>query len=483
MPKIPKPGPGEFGGGTTPRPPISPEAFGAPGRALAAAASKIGETFERFGESNRRLKEKEDSAERTLKALEISRQLDQDALDYAETFQERQDYEKFEPDTDRHIQGIQAKYTEQIGGDKALQIMFERKFNQTSLQLSQVAKRKKLEVMSERALGAFETSYNEALQNYAGSPDPAMREIIVGDVELQTAQLVASGFMTQKEAEIRVQAFADESEQVRADQVIEANPTLAEELLKTGDFDQLDPKVRQQKIEKAQLRQRQEEQAEKMALAAAEKRQKLELKAAHDQEEKTIGDLFLTANYDAVVPALMNTEHLTGDELRTWSEAALNKIEKMDKEIDPDDQNQALVTINAMIARGDDPTTIRNFIVTNPSLTPENQEQYLSKLETELGGAMDEGRKSGYGVISAMLAPKADPVAGIFTTPLDTAAAAMAQGDLDNWLDAEKKADRSPSIQEIRSKSISFASGRMVPFASKIEFIKQQAEAARISVK
>ncbi|MCK5504208.1 MAG: hypothetical protein KAJ10_03555 [Thermodesulfovibrionia bacterium] len=482
MPRIPQLEPGGLGGATTPRPPISPESFAAPGRALAAAGEEVGGALQDVAGDILRAREKEDNAERTLKALEISRQLDQDALDYVETLQDRQDYEKFEPDTDQHNQEIAAKYTDQIGGDKALQILFERKYNQTSLQISQVAKRRKLEVMTERALGAFETSYNESLQNYAGSPDPEMREIIKGDLELQTAQLVASGFMTQEQAESSVQSFEDESEQVRADQLIEADPTLAEEMLKTGDFDTLDPKIRQQKIEKAQIRQKAEAEAERQAIAAEEKRKKIALKEAHDQEEKTVGELFLSEDYDAVVPALMQTEHLTGDELRIWSDASRAKIENMDKVIDPDDQNQALVTVNAMIARGEDPTEIRNFIITNPDLTPENQEQYLSKLETKLGGAMDEGRKSGYRVISAMLAPKADPVAGIFTTPLDTAAAALAQGDLDEWLDREKADGRSPSMQEIRSKSISFASGRTVPFAAKIEFIKRQAKAAQLSV-
>lgn len=249
---------------------VSPEAAGAPGR----AAAQLGNVVADIGMG---LIEKEQRAERDLKSLEMARDLDQEISQFTESFQGRQDYEQFENDTRKKMEDIRSRYQQRVGGDRTLQVVFERLYNQTSSQLGQFAKTTKFNVMSDRALSAFNAGRDNALQAYASSGSPEEREIILNDLEVSTAEMVVSGFMKNTDADAILRDFTDRAEEVRADRVIEADPAAAEVLLKGEDFATLDPKIRQGKIEKAQLRQQQmaeqAEQAERDLREAGERAQ------------------------------------------------------------------------------------------------------------------------------------------------------------------------------------------------------------------
>lgn len=452
-------------------PSVSPEAFAAPGRALAETATRVGQAANQALQ----LKAQEDNADRVLKALEFGRELQKDGIAFAETFQERQDYENFEKDAAQHLEEVKARYDTRIGGDKQLQIAFERKYNQYSSNIRNVANAKKLTVMTNRALGAFTETFNEQLENYAGEPDENMREAIRADIEIQASSLVASGFMTQVQAETKIAEFNNNAEQVRADKMIELDPGGAVLALKDKEFD-MSPKLVQQKIEKAIERKRQQDTAERLAQEAAERRAEKERKEAHDREENTIGNFFLTGEYEAVIPALMETQHITGDEKRTWSDAAKAKIKALDKDVDKQSQSEAIVAINSMIMQEEDPRKIRNFILTNPNLTPENQEQYLNKVETAVGSEISEGRKSGYIAINSMVDPTSDPISGIFKTSLDAAVAATVQSELDDWIDSQIKKEVPLTTQLIRRKAIEISTNRIPSIVAKIDLLEKKAK-------
>lgn len=475
MPKIPTLTPGGVGATSVATPPSRRTAAAAPGLALADAAEKVGRSVQAVGKLVSDAQAMKASADMNLKALEYENELDKDFGEFVKTYRDRLDYEEFTPDAEKFLLEKENTLLKTAGGNKTLEIAFKRKLNQQSADLRNIIATKETTAITNRALGAWEVSFNKQLENYAGEPDPTVREIIRTDIEIGTASLVASGVMTQKQAEVEIQSFNDQAEQVRADKLIEADPTGAEDAFRAGEFE-MDPKLTQAKIEKAQLRQKQQAEAERQAVAAAKKQQDEILRKAHDAEEKTVGELFLTGEYDKVVPTLMESELLTGDELRTWSDAAAAKIKAKGTKQDKLEQSKGIVIINDMIAKDVDPRTIRNYILTHPNFTTENQEQYLNKVETSVKSEIDEGRKAGYLIIKGMLSPETDVLAGFIKTPLDIQAAAAAQGDLDDWLDAQIKDNKSPSIQEIRSKSTEFGQNRAVSLLDKIEHIRKQAE-------
>lgn len=321
MPKIPT-----FKSEITPnvQRPISVDvgAFSSVSRAEAELGQQVGQTAEQIGSVYQAQQAREKEAERTLKSLEIDRSFQDEVANFTETYQGRQDYDNFEPDMDAELMSLRSKYADQIAGDPVLQIAFERRFNQLSGNLTRVVKAKKLQIMSDRAVGAYATNVNEALQNYASETDPVVRDLIAQDVEIGAHTLVASGFIDQAKAEATIQDFADKSEALRADQMIDIDPYLAEKALAGEEFSTLDPTVRHQKIKQSRIRQKQLADAEKVAVAAEKKRIKDEQKVAHDEEERSIGELFVAGDYNAVVPALMTSKNMTGDELREWTNAA-----------------------------------------------------------------------------------------------------------------------------------------------------------------
>lgn len=261
MPRIPL-----FQANTVIRSPgMSPAAAAAPYRALSRAGESIRQTGEEFGRVASLIEEKEKKAARAVKALKIETGLRNDIDSLAESFQMRTDYEAFEDDAGNQLKEIRAKYEADIGEDRELSLAFERVYAGQSSSLMRVVRDKKRQVITSEGIGQFEIQYNQALKDYAAEMSPEARELVRKQLQMKAYGLVNNSIMTLKQAETYIQNFDDEADAVRADQYIEADPAAALEALKSGGFDDLSPKVKQAKIEKAQTKIDQQEREQRLA--------------------------------------------------------------------------------------------------------------------------------------------------------------------------------------------------------------------------
>ncbi len=306
-------------------PTVSPGVFSEVSQAqvgIGRAGMAVSQDIAGIARSQQAQEQKELMADRVLKSLKTDGEIRQDVSTYADSLKDRQDYENFEPDTQKYLQSLKDKYLTQAGGDPVLQKAFQLRFNQASVQLMHTARAKKFDVMSKQAQGAFATQYDESLKEYADETNSGHRELIKKNVEIGAAAMVASGYMTPKQEEGYVQGFTDSADSLRADQLIDSNPTTAETELKSGEFKGLAPAIRQQKIEKAKLRQKQVIAADNVIENNRIKQAKQQQKLEHDGEERNLGEAYTKGDYDQIIPLLMHSKNLSGNELAKWTALA-----------------------------------------------------------------------------------------------------------------------------------------------------------------
>ncbi len=315
-------------------PSVSPGAFAAVSEAQGTAAQQAGSGIVSGARSiSQQAKAQaavELRADRVLKSLKIDRGLAADAQTYADSMAHRQDYKNFDTDTAAQLQSLKNKYLEEAGGDKVLQAAFARKFNQVSVQLTHTARVKKFDVMSKQALGAFSEQYDESLKESAGEVNPAHRELIKKNVEIGAASMVAAGYMTPVQENVLIDKFTNSADNLRADQLIDANPYTAEKILKSDEFKSFDPGTRQKKIEAAKLRQKQLETSTLVAAKYHDQQIKKQKKEIHDSEERALGEEYIKGNFDQILPLLMHSKELSGTELKNWTVLANKAVSMKD---------------------------------------------------------------------------------------------------------------------------------------------------------
>jgi hypothetical protein len=200
-------------------------------------------------------------------------------------------------------------------------------------------------------------------------------------------------------------------------------------------------------------------------------------KQVHDKFEKDIGLMYLKGNYAGVLKTLGSPDNvLTGDETRTWTDAVREKQKA--GAADPAQAALAIIRANDMIAKGEDPNAIRSFIVRNPALDKTDKEQYINKLESKLGGEIEEGRRLGYADIKDIIVPpaRAFSLDAMIQTPQQTVAIKKAQMALDGWIDAQVKAGKPLKASEIRIQAHAFAVEYQPTFKESQEYLQKQAE-------
>ena len=195
------------------------------------------------------------------------------------------------------------------------------------------------------------------------------------------------------------------------------------------------------------------------------------VKAAHDAEERAVGDLYMKGDYSKAFAAVLNSNLLTGDEKKAWSDAIDTKT-KTGENIDPIVQANEIVNINGMISREEDPDKIRAHVVRTPNLKKEDKEQYLNKLEVKLSSDEREGRKVGYARIKDIIIPKRGILNPLTETPQETNNVRLAQDALDEWIDIQKKNKKYPTSTDIKAKADELGNMYQVPLASKMEEIE-----------
>jgi len=206
-------------------------------------------------------------------------------------------------------------------------------------------------------------------------------------------------------------------------------------------------------------------------------------KKAHDDEERSIGSMYLSEDYTKALNAVHNSKHLTGDEIKTWGDSIKKAAKEKPEKLDPVTQAAEIVRVNRFISQGMEPELLRNHIIMSPNLTKEDKEQYINKLETKLSVDINEGVKDGYRDIQDLIIPKRGMLANLLETSLETMAVKKAQMALDEWIQYQIKAEKPPNRQQIRVKAMEIANTYQVPIAEQMEFLEKEAKRTAAEIK
>lgn len=372
--------------------PVSPGMAAKPFEAL----SQAGENVERLGLHAAnvfgRINEQERIASDALQALELEINLKKETEKIAESFRDRIDYENFDKDVDNQILSLKERLSPKEPS-QALNLAFEKSFNQQAFHLNSTIKAKKYDVMNQRGKIAFGAILDQAYQDYSDTNDPVKREIIKNQLEIQGEILRGKHAIDPLWIDQKLSAFEKDAKKVasdladvKADKAIMANPGQAYINLQDSKYlPDLLPKQRQDKIEKANA-------AFKVFQNEQEKKAKEQEVLAHDNEEKEIGNLFLAGNYKDAYVMAFKSKLLKGDEKKSWGIA----IEERAKKKEPQE---------------DDPAEYYNMLQDVLKATPEQK----IKVGTNIAQSKDLKTETKKALIKELLETKEDEQ--IFNNP------------------------------------------------------------------
>ncbi|MFA5904885.1 MAG: hypothetical protein WC836_13195 [Desulfobacula sp.] len=471
MPRIPKfqqttSIPGSTGGVA-----MSPQLASAPERALIG----LGQSVSQAGQEFDKIAEKEALAHDTIEATKLEYALKNKGLEIAESYNGRSDYNKFEDDLNKQLSELQTLLPK--NASKRLQAVFQKAYEQEAFHLNSAIKTKKWNIMDEQGRIAFGNIYNQALDDYSKAQTPEEKEIIKNELMMkgETLKIYNAVNPVWMEGQLssfdgKAKQFAIDAADVYADKAIEDNPAQAElDLADSNYLPDLPVKIRQDKIEKARA-------AAKVQQNEFETKRKEADKLVHDEYEKAIGLEYSQGNYaKAFTMVGAKNSPLAGDEVKAWTDSIKEKAINGD-DLSTNTVASEIVKINSMIARDESPDKIRSYILRTPKLKKEDKEQYLNKVETKISQEMSEGRSRAYRDIEDIIIPKRGAFANVLKTESETRAVMKAQMALDDWIDTQKKADKNPSVADIRVKAQSLAEQMQVPIATKISEIEGEAK-------
>ncbi len=134
--------------------PISPRMAGLPFEAMSQAGEKIEGLGLRAANVFDQIKERERIASDALQAIELDNTLKNESLGIADKFKDRVDYENFDKDIENEINSLRGRISPKEASP-ALNLAFEKTFNQESFHLKTTVKAKKYDVMNQRGKIAF----------------------------------------------------------------------------------------------------------------------------------------------------------------------------------------------------------------------------------------------------------------------------------------------------------------------------------------
>ena len=263
-----------------------------PGEASPGAASLVGTALARSGERIRQAGEHVSSVEnalkraaRAVKSAELESVINNGLDDAAETYRNRTDFENFETDANAQIEEIRSAYIQEVGDDQILQQSVDLAFQNKSSDFLRAIRAKTSQVVTNRGKGVLAGIVNDELDRYSQAMTPEERKVHRDTVAAKAAAFAESNIISFAEAENIIQDFDDVAESVRADKYIEADADAALEALKSGGFDELSPKIKQAKIEKAEHKIKQNE------AEAATEANKVKAAIKIEQEKVTLSAL------------------------------------------------------------------------------------------------------------------------------------------------------------------------------------------------
>jgi len=460
--------------------PISPGMAAKPYEALAGA----GQDVERLGLHAAnvfdQMKERERVASDALQAVELDNALKNESLNIADKFKDRVDYENFDKDIENEITSLKERIKPKEPSS-ALNLAYEKAFNQEAFHLRTTVKAKKYDVMNQRGKIAFGAILDRAYQDYSDTNDPQRREIIKSELGIQGEILRGKHLIDPIWIDEKLRTFeksaktvASDLADVKADKAIMANPGQASiDLTDSKYLPDLLPKQRQDKIEKANV-------AFKVSGNEQEKKLKEQRKVAHDDEDRQVGDLFMKGEYTQAYSLAQQSKFLTGDEKRTWATSIESASKVKEDEIDPFIEGTNYAFVNELIAKEVNPKTIRNYIMSYEFKTPTRQ-KLLDRLDTEVDRSVNKSKSRAYDYMKGQIMPYGGMLAEV--PPLQSANYTKAMNALDDWVDKQRKADKPITSKDIQIKSEELAITFQTTISERQDFTAKENKAYFESLK
>ncbi len=430
--------------------PISPQAVSKPYEALAGA----GQDVERLGLHAAnvfdQMKERERIASDALQAVELDNALKNESLAIADKFKDRIDSENFDKDIENEIISLKERIKPKEPS-AALNLAYEKAFNQEAFHLRTTIKAKKYDVMNQRGKVAFGAILDRAYQDYAETDDPTKRESIKNELEIQGEILRGKHLIDPLWIDEKLRTFeksaktvASDLADVKADKAIRANPGQASiDLIDSRYLPDLLPKQRQDKIEKANS-------SLKVFQNEQEKKLKDQKTLAHDEEEREISMLIGKGEYIKAHDKAQFSKLLNGDEIETWKERAGKASKTPEDEIDPVVEFSNYAFINELISKEVNPKTIRNYI-SSYEFTKGTRQKLLDRLDTETDKSINKDKSRAYDYMKGQIMPYGGMLAEV--PPLQSANYTKAMNALDDWIGQQRKADKPITSKDIRTKA------------------------------
>jgi hypothetical protein len=239
--------------------PVSPAMAGAPAGAAAQTWSDIA------GEANKasRYISYVQEAAAKVKAAELGQAIDDDFKDATASYKMRTDFENFQTDAEKQTNALWEKYQKAGADDPRLAQVIQATFQNKARDFSRTIGVKYAEQVANRGRGILDQNMTTALDSYSNELDPNQRKLIADRFIAEAHQMAESGIIPFKEAVDLSKNFTDSAESVRVEKAIQADPLKAIADLRGGEY-QLNPTIKQQKIEKAQTKIDQDERQAKI---------------------------------------------------------------------------------------------------------------------------------------------------------------------------------------------------------------------------
>jgi len=451
--------------------PISPQQASRPFEAMSQAGEKIEGLGLRAANVFDQIKERERIASDALQAVELDNTLKNESLGIADKFKGRTDYENFDKDIENEITSLRGRISPKEPSP-ALNLAFEKGFNQEAFHLRNTIKAKKYDVMNKRGKIAFGAILDRAYQDYADTDDPTKRKIIKNELEIQGEILRGKNPIDPLWIDDKLRTFeksaktvASDLADVKADKAIMANPGQAYINLQDSKYlPDLLPKQRQDKIEKANA-------AFRIFGNEQEKKLKEQQKLAHDDEDRQVGDLFMKGEYTQAYSLAQQSRYLTGDEKRTWATSIESASKVKEDEIDPVIEGSNYAFVNELISKEVNPKTIRNYIMSY-EFTKGTRQKLLDRLDTEQDKSINKSKSRAYDYMKGQIMPYGGMLAEV--PPLQSANYTKAMNALDDWVDKQRKADKPITPKDIQMKSEELAITFQTTIAERQDFTAKE---------
>lgn len=313
------------------RPTMSPEATSAPFRAMAGMGQAISGVGNNILETYTTLEQKRKAALRNLNLSKAQNGLREDERLLAEEFGKFTDPNEIRDDDIREkLEASREKYSDLFKDDPEGAQELENLYGVFSNNLLDVVTKKRDTLITDQGKIETNTYIENALNDYSNTDNPEQLKTIRENIYGYLNAKVRDNILPALYAEEIKKSFDKNSESLRADVLIDNNPTLAIERLTKGEFD-LPPDVIKDKIDKAQARQKQTENELKILQNQLEQEGKQAQQLEHDDEYREIADLYLKRDFVGAMKRVNSSDLLTGPE-----KISINKnIEDAVKETDP----------------------------------------------------------------------------------------------------------------------------------------------------